>query len=36
MADTENVFKVVLIGDAGTGKTHLLNRYVKGAIPKST
>lgn len=32
----ESTFKVILIGDAGTGKTHLLNRYVKGTIPKQS
>lgn len=29
-------FKVVLVGDSGTGKTMLMNRYVKGIIPKNT
>ena len=27
------LFKVVLVGDAGVGKTHLLARYVKGKLP---
>ena len=26
----------MLIGNSGTGKTLLLNRYVKGGLPKST
>lgn len=24
---------MVLVGDAGVGKTHLLHRYVKGKLP---
>ena len=23
------------MGDAGVGKTHLLNRYIKGTLPKN-
>ena len=26
--------KVVLVGDATVGKTHLLSRYIKGTLPK--
>ena len=26
---------VILVGDAGVGKTHLLNRYVRGDIPRN-
>lgn len=26
---------VILVGDAGVGKTHLLNRYVKGKLPQN-
>jgi len=26
---------VVLVGDAGVGKTHLLNQYIKGSLPKN-
>ncbi|KRX10643.1 P-loop containing nucleoside triphosphate hydrolase [Pseudocohnilembus persalinus] len=28
--------KVVLIGDAGTGKTHLLQKYAKGTCPRAS
>jgi GTPase SAR1 family protein len=26
---------VILVGDTGVGKTHLLNKYVKGMLPKN-
>lgn len=29
-----HLYKVVLVGDATVGKTHLLSRYVKGTLPK--
>eukprot|EP01016_Furgasonia_blochmanni_P048850 TRINITY_DN7346_c0_g1_i3.p1 TRINITY_DN7346_c0_g1~~TRINITY_DN7346_c0_g1_i3.p1 ORF type:complete len:183 (+),score=51.52 TRINITY_DN7346_c0_g1_i3:221-769(+) len=32
--DYNHLYKIILIGDAGVGKTHLLNRYVKGTIPQ--
>jgi GTPase SAR1 family protein len=25
---------VVLVGDAGVGKTHIVSRYIKGVLPK--
>jgi len=28
-----HVYKIVLVGDAGVGKTHIINRYVKGSLP---
>ena len=28
--DYENLYKLVLIGDMGVGKTHLLERYKTG------
>ena len=28
-----HLYKIVLVGDAGVGKTHIINRYVKGQIP---
>ena len=30
-----HLYKIVLIGDAGVGKTHIINRYVKGLLPLS-
>mmetsp|Transcript_49258 Transcript_49258/g.104811 ORF Transcript_49258/g.104811 Transcript_49258/m.104811 type:complete len:221 (-) Transcript_49258:136-798(-) len=32
---SDNLYKVVLVGDATVGKTHLLSRYVKGTLPKA-
>merc|ERR1719181_2299194 len=32
--DYDHLYKVVLVGDAGVGKTHLLSQYIKGALPK--
>ena len=29
----QHIYKIVLIGDAGVGKTHLLNRYIRKALP---
>ncbi|CAD7948279.1 unnamed protein product [Amoebophrya sp. A120] len=29
------LYKVVLVGDATVGKTHLLSRYIKGTLPKT-
>ena len=29
------LYKIVLVGDAGVGKTHILSRYIKGTLPKS-
>eukprot|EP00420_Gonyaulax_spinifera_P026186 CAMPEP_0197898022 /NCGR_PEP_ID=MMETSP1439-20131203/43033_1 /TAXON_ID=66791 /ORGANISM="Gonyaulax spinifera, Strain CCMP409" /LENGTH=213 /DNA_ID=CAMNT_0043518703 /DNA_START=42 /DNA_END=683 /DNA_ORIENTATION=+ len=31
----DHLYKVVLVGDATVGKTHLLSRYVKGALPRT-
>lgn len=33
--DYDNLFKLVLIGDMGVGKTHLLERYKTGKIPQT-
>ena len=33
--DYNHLYKIVLVGDAAVGKTHLLNRYIKGTLPKS-
>jgi GTPase SAR1 family protein len=30
-----HVYKIVLLGDQGVGKTHLLNRYIKRQVPKN-
>mmetsp|Transcript_12907 Transcript_12907/g.34640 ORF Transcript_12907/g.34640 Transcript_12907/m.34640 type:complete len:214 (-) Transcript_12907:171-812(-) len=38
MANDDNydhLYKVVLVGDATVGKTHLLSRYIKGTLPKA-
>ncbi|KAM3146791.1 hypothetical protein pb186bvf_000945 [Paramecium bursaria] len=32
--DFQELFKVVLVGDSGVGKTHLITRYVSGQQPK--
>ena len=32
--DYDNLFKLVLIGDMGVGKTHLLERYKTGNLPQ--
>ena len=30
-----SVTPVILVGDTGVGKTHLLSRYIKGQLPKN-
>lgn len=32
--DYDNLFKLVLIGDMGVGKTHLMERYKTGQTPQ--
>mmetsp|Transcript_7391 Transcript_7391/g.16873 ORF Transcript_7391/g.16873 Transcript_7391/m.16873 type:complete len:218 (-) Transcript_7391:123-776(-) len=31
----DHLYKVVLVGDATVGKTHLLSRYIKGKLPQA-
>eukprot|EP00928_Gymnodinium_smaydae_P087502 TRINITY_DN71758_c0_g1_i1.p2 TRINITY_DN71758_c0_g1~~TRINITY_DN71758_c0_g1_i1.p2 ORF type:complete len:245 (+),score=59.21 TRINITY_DN71758_c0_g1_i1:89-736(+) len=31
----DHLYKIVLVGDATVGKTHLLSRYIKGSLPKN-
>ena len=33
--EADFVYKIVLVGDATVGKTHLLSRYIKGSLPKA-
>lgn len=33
--DYDHLYKIVLVGDATVGKTHLLARYIKGTLPKA-
>jgi Rab family, other len=28
-------YAVILVGDTGVGKTHILSRYIKNALPKN-
>ena len=30
-----HTFLVILVGDTGVGKTHLLSRYIKNELPKN-
>eukprot|EP00922_Rhytidocystis_sp_ex-Travisia-forbesii_P055343 GHVS01081949.1.p1 GENE.GHVS01081949.1~~GHVS01081949.1.p1 ORF type:complete len:251 (+),score=49.55 GHVS01081949.1:216-968(+) len=31
----DHLYKIILVGDATVGKTHLLSRYIRGTLPKS-
>eukprot|EP00920_Eleutheroschizon_duboscqi_P011688 GHVT01028050.1.p1 GENE.GHVT01028050.1~~GHVT01028050.1.p1 ORF type:complete len:250 (-),score=61.64 GHVT01028050.1:1428-2177(-) len=33
--DYDHLYKIILVGDATVGKTHLLSRYIRGTLPKS-
>jgi len=28
------IYKIILVGDAAVGKTHILNRFIKNEYPK--
>ncbi|GIX63296.1 Ras-related protein, putative [Babesia caballi] len=32
--DYDNVYKIILLGDATVGKSHLLSQYIRGTLPK--
>jgi len=34
--DTTYVYKIVLLGDTGVGKTNIVSQFIRGQIPKST
>lgn len=31
----DHLYKIILVGDATVGKTHLLSRYIRGTLPRS-
>ena len=31
----DHLYKIILVGDATVGKTHLLSRYTRGTLPKN-
>lgn len=33
--DYDCLYKLVLVGEAGVGKTHLLSRYIKNTLPQN-
>jgi len=33
--DYDHLYKIVLVGDATVGKTHLLSKYIKGSLPRA-
>ena len=33
--DYDFLYKIVIIGEAEVGKTHLLSKYIKGTLPKN-
>eukprot|EP01057_Protomagalhaensia_wolfi_P000799 Protomagalhaensia_wolfi_Nauph_80__798@NODE_145_length_3444_cov_52_757709_g108_i0_p5_GENE_NODE_145_length_3444_cov_52_757709_g108_i0NODE_145_length_3444_cov_52_757709_g108_i0_p5_ORF_typecomplete_len125_score21_15Ras/PF00071_22/6_8e31Roc/PF08477_13/2_4e19Arf/PF00025_21/2_8e11SRPRB/PF09439_10/5_5e05MMR_HSR1/PF01926_23/0_00015Gtr1_RagA/PF04670_12/0_00029FeoB_N/PF02421_18/0_0039TniB/PF05621_11/0_0052AAA_22/PF13401_6/0_0098GTP_EFTU/PF00009_27/0_13_NODE_145_length_3444_cov_52_757709_g108_i011051479 len=33
--DYDYLYKIILVGDATVGKTHLLSRYTRGTLPRT-
>lgn len=33
--DYDHLYKIIVVGDATVGKTHLLSRYIRGSLPKA-
>eukprot|EP01066_Platyproteum_vivax_P002482 Platyproteum_vivax@DN1302_c0_g1_i1.p1 len=33
--DYDHLYKIVLVGDASVGKTHIVTRYIKGTLPQA-
>mmetsp|Transcript_83914 Transcript_83914/g.218463 ORF Transcript_83914/g.218463 Transcript_83914/m.218463 type:complete len:212 (+) Transcript_83914:87-722(+) len=33
--DYDHLYKIVLVGDATVGKTHILSKYMRGTLPKA-
>lgn len=31
----DHLYKIILVGDATVGKTHLLSRYTRGTLPQN-
>ena len=33
--DYDHLFKIVIVGEPAVGKTHIVQRYTKGELPRS-